>query len=217
LTTSKKADRLAISLKEDRFMSDRLYTQREVSDIFYDVPNKTLIYWARQGLVEWVAETRDARGIARLYSYWNLFQIGLVRELAGIGLSIEIIRDIMDRMFKDYPQKRSAVINDEGEEVEEGLPSEFFYSGDIPTYFVILKGALARGIEQSKIELMALSNLTKDDPFQLNLLSPKKKKKDMPKGFGKKIFDEIITTFIIIDLSAIKGSLDDLIEHASLD
>ena len=198
-------------------MSDRPYTQREVSDIFHDVPNKTLIYWARQGLVEWVAETRDARGIARLYSYWNLFQIGLVRELAGIGFSIEIIRDIMDRMFKDYPQKRNTVINDEGEEVEEGLPSGFFYSGDMPTYFIILKGALARGIEQSKIELMALSNLTKDDLFQLHFSSPKEEKKDVTKRFGEKNSHEIITTFIIIDLSGIKENLDDLIEHASLD
>jgi DNA-binding transcriptional MerR regulator len=217
LTIREEAYRLAISLKEDRFMSDRPYTQRKVSAIFCDVPNKTLIYWARQGLVEWVAETRDARGIARLYSYWNLFQIGLVRELAGIGFSIEIIRDIMNRMFKDYPQKRSAFINDEGEEVEARLPSEFFYSGDMPTYFVVLKGALARGIEQSKIELMALSNLTKDDLFQLHFSSPKEDKKDVTKRFGEKISHEIITTFIIIDLSGIKENLDDLIEHASLD
>ena len=45
----------------------------------------------------------------------------------------------------------------------------------------------------------------------------KEEKKDVTKRFGEKISHEIITTFIIIDLSGIKENLDDLIEHANLD
>lgn len=198
-------------------MSERLYTQREVSGIFLDVPNKTLIYWARQGLVEWAAETKDARGIARFYRYWNLFQMGLVRELAGLGFSIGIIRDIMESMFKDYPKDKRLAVNDDGETVEAGLPSEFFFSGSMPPYFVIVKGATTRGIEDCKIEIMGFSNFTKDDLFKLKILSNKKKKLIADKS-GKSVdIAENITTYIIIDLSKIKQHLDFSIEDADLD
>ena len=126
-------------------MPNRLYTQREVAAIFTDVPNKTLIYWARQGLMEWVAETRDARGIARLYSFWNLFQIGLVRELAGIGFSIENIGVIMEQFFKDYPREKKLVINDEGEEVEAGLAKRIFLFRIYAKIFYYFEGGIGEG------------------------------------------------------------------------
>ena len=117
-------------------MPDRLYTQREVASIFRDVPNKTLIYWARQSLVEWAAETRDARGIARLYNRWNLFQLGLVRELAGLGISTENIRLQMGG-FKDFPQ--SYTYDNEGNEVPRPPASESFYSESGSLHLVIIK------------------------------------------------------------------------------
>jgi DNA-binding transcriptional MerR regulator len=125
-------------------MSNRLYTQREVSDIFYDVPNKTLIYWARQGFVEWVAETRDARGIARLYNRWNLFQIGLVRELAGLGIPVHWIRSILDG-FKDFRPEGHFTYDNEGNKVKKQFPSEAFASEDRLEYLVITKGIGDRG------------------------------------------------------------------------
>ncbi len=78
------------------------YTQNEASKIFPDVPNKTLIYWARQGFVEWVDEVEDGRGIHRKYSLFNLYQIAIVRELAGISLPAMQILYTMDRHFKDF-------------------------------------------------------------------------------------------------------------------
>ncbi|MGD0488853.1 MAG: hypothetical protein ABSB94_16885 [Syntrophorhabdales bacterium] len=79
----------------------RLYKQGEVQKIFPDVPGKTLIYWAREGLVEWDAKTKDARGIHREYSLWNLYQIGILRELTAVGLPYAIVRLVMDTHFKD--------------------------------------------------------------------------------------------------------------------
>lgn len=79
----------------------KLYKQAEIQKIFPDVPGKTLIFWARQGLVEWAAETKDARGIHREYSLWNLYQIAIVRELTVLGAAYELIRWIMDLYFKD--------------------------------------------------------------------------------------------------------------------
>lgn len=196
-------------------MTNRLYTQREVSKIFSDVPNKTLIYWARQGLVEWVAETRDARGIARLYSYWNLFQIGFVRELAGIGFSIESIREIMNNNFKDFRIEKKYVIDDKGEEVEESLPSEFHYSGFRPEYFIVLKGAWERGFGKTKTIMTAFSNFTKDDPFQLNFGHFDKNRDDYDQK--PKANDMSITATIIINLAAVKLHVNNSIEKANLD
>src|SRR5271157_5875753 len=82
----------------------RSYRQNEVQQIFSDVPGKTLIAWARQGLVEWESETKDGRGLHRNYSFWNIVQFAVVRELANIGLSSYTIRSIMDSWFKDFLQ-----------------------------------------------------------------------------------------------------------------
>lgn len=192
-------------------MSNRLYTQREVSQIFSDVPNKTLIYWARQGLVEWVAETRDARGIARLYNYWNLFQIGFVRELAGIGFSIENIREIMNSNFKDFPPEKRYVIDDEGKEVEEGLPSEFFSSEDRLKYLIIVKGSIERGWPKTLV--IARSNLTDKDYFQLKL-GFHGKRTGTAENLGNKTIH--ITTFVIINLFAIEDYVTFCIEKSIL-
>ena len=82
----------------------RLYRQNKVQQIFSDVPGKTLIAWARQGLVEWENETKDARGLHRNYSFWNIVQFAVVRELANIGLNSYTIRSVMDSWFKDFLQ-----------------------------------------------------------------------------------------------------------------
>ncbi len=190
-------------------MEERLYTQREVSAIFSDVPNKTLIFWARQSLVEWQTETRDARGIARLYNFWNLFQFGLVRELAGMGFSIESIRYIMEAMFKDHPGKKRFVITDKGEEVEAALPSESFSGGHMPNYLIILKGASERGLTEPNLEMIAFSNFTKDDPVQFSY-------KDSAEQEPMKLGGTIITTTVVLSLIGIKAHLNECIEKTKL-
>jgi len=80
------------------------YKQKDIQKIFPDVPGKTLIYWARIGLIEWDSETRNARGVHREYSLWNLFQIAIVRELTDLGITYDLIRWAMDLYFKDFRQ-----------------------------------------------------------------------------------------------------------------
>jgi DNA-binding transcriptional MerR regulator len=82
----------------------RFYKQRDIQKIFDDTPGKTLIYWAREGFVEWVGETKDARGLHRTYSFWNVIQFAVVRELAEMGISFITIRMVMDLWFKDFLQ-----------------------------------------------------------------------------------------------------------------
>ena len=79
---------------------DRIFSQGKVGRINPDVSRKTLFVWGKYGLFEWAAERRDARGVQREYSLWNLYQIGIVRELAVLNIPLENIRIIMDRYSK---------------------------------------------------------------------------------------------------------------------
>lgn len=160
-------------------------------------------------MVEWQTETRDARGISRLYNFWNLFQFGLVRELAGMGFSIESIRYIMEAMFKDHPEKKRFVITNEGEEVEAGLPSESFSEGHMPNYLIILKGASERGLTEPNVEMIAFSNFTKDDPVQFSY-------RDTPEQEPVKLGDTIITASVVLSLIGIKAHLNECIKKANL-
>jgi DNA-binding transcriptional MerR regulator len=176
----------------------RLYTQRELSRIFPDVPNKTLIFWAREGLVEWVAERRDARGIARLYNRWNLFQVALVRELAGLGISIRFIRLLMGA-FKDFPPERHHSYDEEGNKIyEKCLRSEHFSSEEGLKYkLVILRNLDDRGWQEPVMSFTG--KLTEDDPTTEIFRS------DMESG-----------TIIIISLSAIYYFVEYLVKEAGL-
>ena len=172
-------------------MANRLYTQREVASIFRDVPNKTLIYWARQSLVEWAAETRDARGIARLYNRWNLFQLGLVRELAGLGISTENIRLQMGG-FKDFPQ--SYTYDNEGNEVPRPPASESFYSESGSLHLVIIKKVTDRDWHEPIAAAVGTLKMVK-------------------KGFGKLMS---LHTTVTINLSVIDGYVGFLMKEADL-
>ncbi len=89
----------------------RIYTQKEVNLIFDDVPAKTLLYWARHGLIEWAGEKNDGRGIVREYNLWHLYQIAVVRELAEMGLSYITINFVMGNFFKGYLFENDRVRN----------------------------------------------------------------------------------------------------------
>ena len=179
-------------------LQNRLYTQRELSLIFTDVPNKTLIFWAREGLVEWVAETQDARGIARLYNRWNLFQIALVREIAGLGIPLKQIKIIMS-WFEDFPTERHYEYDDEGNKIiQKLLPSEQFCSEEGFKYkLIITKNMENRGWQQPSI--IGVSKLTNGDLLMTE--------------FGSEI--DFHTT-VIINLSAIHIYVDSKIEKAGL-
>ena len=174
-------------------MANRLYTQREVASIFRDVPNKTLIYWARQSLVEWAAETRDARGIARLYNRWNLFQLGLVRELAGLGISTKNIRRQMWG-FKDFPPGGRYTYDNEGNEVPRPPASESFYSESGSRYMVIIKEVKDRDWQEPIVAAVGTLKMVK-------------------KGFGKLMS---LHTTVTINLSVIDGYVGFLMKEADL-
>jgi DNA-binding transcriptional MerR regulator len=130
-----------------------LYTQKEVSEIFSDVLNKTLIYWARQKFVEWAEEVEDGRGINRKYSFYNLYQIAVVRELAGNGVPSSHIRYIMDKHFKDYVESSPLVPESAG--FREIKPSK---SNVMEKYLIIPKIVLLRRFGRTPSKDVQLCN-----------------------------------------------------------
>ena len=90
-------------------MMNHIFSQGDLTKIFPDVSRKTFFVWAKDGLFEWIAEKSDARGVHKEYSLWNLYQIGIVRELAALNVPLLMIRIIMDRYFKDHLQEGSVI------------------------------------------------------------------------------------------------------------
>jgi len=77
----------------------KIFTQKEVNKLFDHIPAKTLRWWGIMQLYGWTYEFSDGRGIHRNYELANLYQIGLVEQLAGLNVPIPIIRDTMAQHF----------------------------------------------------------------------------------------------------------------------
>lgn len=77
-----------------------MYSQKEVNRIFGHVPVKTLRWWGQMGFYGWVSETSDGRGIHRQYELSNLYQIGIVEQLASLNISSLVIKLTMVKHFR---------------------------------------------------------------------------------------------------------------------
>jgi hypothetical protein len=75
------------------------FSQKDVNQIFSHIPSRTIRWWGLMGLYQSSSETRDGRGISRLYSGDNLYQIGITEQLADVGIPVNIIRAIMNKIF----------------------------------------------------------------------------------------------------------------------
>lgn len=82
-------------------MPQRLYTKNELNRIFSDIPSRTLRSWIEADMVEWAGERKDGRGVHRLFATWNLYQIGIVRQLASLHFPLSVIKELMNQHFKD--------------------------------------------------------------------------------------------------------------------
>jgi DNA-binding transcriptional MerR regulator len=76
---------------------DRIYTQREVNQIFKHLPTRTILSWAERGLISCVREDKDGRGRLRLYSFEDLFEIAVVEELTSLNFTLEFIHWLMQK------------------------------------------------------------------------------------------------------------------------
>ena len=80
-------------------MPEKLFSQREVNNIFSHVPSRTLRWWALMKLYDISAKAHDGRGVHRQYHLENLYQIGIVEVLTSLNFQASQIEEIKDKNF----------------------------------------------------------------------------------------------------------------------
>jgi DNA-binding transcriptional MerR regulator len=75
------------------------YSQSDLKKIFSHIPANTLLFWAKEGLLKWTEETRDARGIHRKYSLDDIVRVAFVEELLSIGYPIKMADALLNNLF----------------------------------------------------------------------------------------------------------------------
>jgi hypothetical protein len=79
-------------------MGMELFTQAQVNKILNHIPYTTTRDWAKAGYFQWHDGPEDGRGVARLYSRVNLYQIAL----CGIFIRNANIRPNSIKIFMEY-------------------------------------------------------------------------------------------------------------------
>jgi hypothetical protein len=87
----------------------KLYTKNEVNSVFPHIHSRTSRSWVEGGLVGWADEKMDGRGVHRLFSIGNLYQIAIVAELTAL-LPLETIRNLMEQHFEDVKGDESPIL-----------------------------------------------------------------------------------------------------------
>ena len=79
------------------------FLQGDVNRIFGYISHRTLHSLAVKNVIDWVDERHDRRGVHRIYSLANCYQIAVATQLALTGLSYPNIKTlVMDKYFKGF-------------------------------------------------------------------------------------------------------------------
>ncbi len=62
-------------------------------------------YWDEQGFIRPSVKTAEGRGTKRLYSFSDLVQLKVVKDLAGHGLSLQKIRRCLRHLRDSFPDQ----------------------------------------------------------------------------------------------------------------
>jgi hypothetical protein len=88
------------------------FSQSEVNKIFSHIPTRTLLSLATTGVIEWIDETQDGRGIHRIYNLANLYQIAVATQLSLVGFSYNNTKTLIMNKLKGYDEKGNPKILD---------------------------------------------------------------------------------------------------------
>ena len=66
-------------------------------------------YWDEQGFIRPSVKTAEGRGTKRLYSFSDLVQLKVVKDLAGHGLSLQKIRRCLRHLKEFFPARTQPV------------------------------------------------------------------------------------------------------------
>ena len=93
-------------------MSEKIYSTRQVVKIT-DVSVQRLHHWSAYGVFE-PYDQGGGRGTTRKFSYQNLLEIIIAKHLSDIGLHINLLKSVMNKIHADRPDffNEHPVIND---------------------------------------------------------------------------------------------------------
>lgn len=91
--------------------SDDFY-QKDVNKVFSHIPPRTLLSLATSGVIEWIDERQDGRGVHRIYSLANLYQIAVATQLSLVGFSYDSVkRLVMDKLKGNDDEGKPKILN----------------------------------------------------------------------------------------------------------
>lgn len=84
-------------------MDGMKFSQSEVqNEIFPQIPPRSLLLLATNGVIEWIDEHQDGRGVHRVYGLSNLYQIAVATQLSLVGFSYNSIKTLVMDQLKGF-------------------------------------------------------------------------------------------------------------------
>lgn len=82
-------------------MDNRRFNQGELNKVFAHISPRTLLSWAKLGILPWADEVVNGRGKIRLYDMENLYQVGLIEELSSVNAPLELIKVVLSKLLEE--------------------------------------------------------------------------------------------------------------------
>ena len=86
-------------------MKDTSYQHKDIIKIFPDLSSRSLVSWAEKEILAPDHSDAKGRGTVRKYSFDNVVQAGIIRELMGLGLTFRDIKTFITDHWKKEMKK----------------------------------------------------------------------------------------------------------------
>ena len=83
-------------------MLNDTYRHKDIMNVYPDLSGRSLVSWSEKGILNLPPE-RDAvgRGSVRRYTFDEVIQAGVIRELMGHGLTFRVIKNYFHQAWRD--------------------------------------------------------------------------------------------------------------------
>ncbi len=86
-------------------MKDSTYQHKDIIKIFPDLSPRSLVSWAEKEILIPGVEDARGRGTVRRYSFDNVIQAGIIRELMALGVTFRIIKNFLGEKLRKRIKK----------------------------------------------------------------------------------------------------------------
>jgi len=86
-------------------MKNYSYQHKDIIKIFPDLSPRSLVSWAEKEILIPGVEDARGRGTVRRYSFENVVQAGIIRELMALGVTFRIIKNFLGKQLRKRIKK----------------------------------------------------------------------------------------------------------------